>query len=330
MEISIIIPIYNSEKYIERCIQSVLAQSFKNFELIMIDDGSTDNSYNIARLYAESDTRLILIKKENGGVSSARNCGLEIASGNYVTFIDSDDYVLPDYLEKLYSKTDGIAELIFSGLVNINDKTILKTINQRNCSWDLSKEDDFIDFLYQPLQSSPCAKLYSHEVIKKYHLRFDTALFCAEDRDFNLKYFEHIKKATSLSYSGYYYRIDVDNSLTKRINPNAFKNRCIHWKVRHNMCLKRGFKKEKTQIKLANDLFFNANNEVMRISKDEKSCKKATKLCKEKMTYVDLSFLRKWEKHISAPKWQSFFLVHKFFFILILLNKIYLYGQKKG
>ena len=329
MEISIIIPIYNSEKYIEQCIQSILAQSFKDFELILIDDGSTDNSYNIVKQYADSDTRLILIKKENGGVSSARNCGLEIASGKYVTFIDSDDYVLPDFLEKIYSKTDGIAELVFSGLVNMNGNTILKKVVQKDCSWDLNKEDDFINFLYQPLQSSPCAKLYSHDIIKKNHLRFDTALFCAEDRDFNLKFFEHIQKANSLSYSGYCYRREVINSLTKRTNPNAFKNRCIHWKVRHEMCQKRHFENERTQIILAKDLYFNANNEVMKISKEE-PFKNAIKKCKEKMAHVDFTFLRKWKKHIPAPKWQSFFLLHGGYFILIILNKIYLYGQKKG
>ena len=314
---------------LHRCVNSILEQTYSNLELLIVDDGNPDSYQHHFEELENSDSRIKVLHQNNKGASAARNTGIENASGEYISFVDSDDYVFPDFLDKLYSKTDGIAELVFSGLVNMNGNTILKKIVQKDCSWDLKKEDDFINFLYQPLQSSPCAKLYSHDIIKKNHLRFDTALFCAEDRDFNLKFFEHIQKANSISYSGYCYRREVINSLTKRTNPNAFKNRCIHWKVRHEMCQKRHFENEKTQIILAKDLYFNANNEVIKISNKEPFMK-AIKICKEKMAYVDMTFLRKWEKHISAPKWQSFFLLHGGYFILIIINKIYLYGQKKG
>lgn len=99
--ISIIVPVYNTEKYLSKCIESILAQTYTNFELILVDDGSPDRCPGICDEYAEKDTRIKVIHKENGGVSSARNCGLDIASGEYIGFVDSDDYIEPEMYEKM-------------------------------------------------------------------------------------------------------------------------------------------------------------------------------------------------------------------------------------
>lgn len=101
--ISVIIPAYNTEPYLARCLDSVLCQTLSDFELLLIDDGSTDGTGAIADRYAESDSRVKVIHQENGGVSSARNRGLEVARGEFITFVDSDDTVLPTYLEKLHA-----------------------------------------------------------------------------------------------------------------------------------------------------------------------------------------------------------------------------------
>lgn len=101
--ISVIIPAYNTEAYLARCLDSVLSQTLTDFELLLIDDGSTDGTAAIADRYAEADSRVKVIHKENGGVSSARNRGLEVARGEFITFVDSDDTVQPTYLEKLYT-----------------------------------------------------------------------------------------------------------------------------------------------------------------------------------------------------------------------------------
>lgn len=103
-KISIIVPLYNSEKYLARCIKSILNQTFKNFELILVDDGSIDGSLSICEGFAEKDTRIKVIHKENGGVSTARNTGLEIAVGDYITFVDSDDYIEPNMYEQMMNK----------------------------------------------------------------------------------------------------------------------------------------------------------------------------------------------------------------------------------
>ena len=99
--ISVIIPVYNVEKYLRRCIESVLCQTYRNLEVLLINDGSQDNSINICEEFQKKDQRIKIIQKENGGVSSARNMGLRALSGNYVTFIDSDDYIKETYLETL-------------------------------------------------------------------------------------------------------------------------------------------------------------------------------------------------------------------------------------
>ena len=98
MKVSAIVPVYNVEKYIYRCVDSILNQTFSDFELILVDDGSPDNCPQICDEYAKKDSRIKVIHKENGGLSSARNAGLDIASGEWISFIDSDDWIHKDYL----------------------------------------------------------------------------------------------------------------------------------------------------------------------------------------------------------------------------------------
>lgn len=120
--ISIIVPVYNVEKYLKDCIESILKQSMQDFELILVDDGSTDSSGTICDRYAEKDSRIKVVHTKNGGLSAARNAGIEIARGEFVAFVDSDDYVLPEFIEQMYKKileTDAdICECNFSYLKN--------------------------------------------------------------------------------------------------------------------------------------------------------------------------------------------------------------------
>ena len=101
--ISIIVPIYNVEKYIKKCIDSIINQTYTNLEIILVDDGSPDNCGKICDKYKEKDDRIKVIHKKNGGLSDARNAGIDIATGEYITFIDSDDYVAENYIEVLYN-----------------------------------------------------------------------------------------------------------------------------------------------------------------------------------------------------------------------------------
>lgn len=330
MEISIIIPIYNSEKYIEKCILSVLNQSFTDFELILVNDGSTDNSLNIIKDFESNDPRIKVCDQANSGVSSARNRGLELASGRYVTFMDSDDYVEPDYLETLYSKTGEDIDYVFSGMIYVTLGAITKKINHIDYLWDLSKEVDFLQFLMQPIQTSPCSKLYLNNIIKNHNIKFNTTLSFAEDKDFNLKFFNYVKIAVSSSYSGYYYRIDVANSLSKKKHSEVFTLSCIHWEMKKNMCKERSFFGESAKKQLVNELYAITNDELVNLSVNQSNLKMAFSSCKKDFSKVDFEFLKTWKHLISAPLWQKKLLINKRYFLLIIINRLYIHGQKKG
>ena len=102
-KISIIVPIYNMEKYLNKGVNSIINQSYENLEIILVNDGSTDDSLNICNKFKKKDKRVVVLKKENGGLSSARNYGIEHANGKYISFVDADDYIEKDYIEKLYN-----------------------------------------------------------------------------------------------------------------------------------------------------------------------------------------------------------------------------------
>ena len=155
-KISIIVPVYNSEKYLGRCIESILGQTFDNFELILVDDGSTDNSLQICSLYAEKDSRIKVIHKKNGGTSDARNTGLAAATGNYITFMDNDDYALTTWLEKMYLATDNEKyDIVKGGFYtaypeqpqHLKDEGGIPVMEERNLRHEIKTSADFIHYM---------------------------------------------------------------------------------------------------------------------------------------------------------------------------------------
>ena len=194
-EFSVIVPVYKVEKYLDRCICSILNQTFSDFELILIDDGSPDNSGAICDQYAAKDNRVRVIHKENGGVSSARNAGLNAAQGTYIAFVDSDDEVAPNYIELLNSKR---ADAVVCGVTNIDPdnqvhhqlKFIEQDINVINsdCVRKLY-EDAGILYVY--------SKAYRRSIIEEAGLRFNDSLSLGED---TLFFVEYLLCCRSLSY----------------------------------------------------------------------------------------------------------------------------------
>jgi len=206
-EISIIIPIYNSEQYLSQCIESILTQTYINFELILIDDGSSDKSPEICDVYARKDNRIKIIHKSNGGVSSARNIGINNAIGNWITFIDSDDWVNTDYLYLLVKAIDNKNMLIIQGLnrflKNDDNSTIVDLGNHifpSNSYYDLFSKMELCNYGYS------VAKLYNREVINQNNIRFDEDINHSEDMIFMLEYLLKIKTVKFISNSNYNYR----------------------------------------------------------------------------------------------------------------------------
>lgn len=216
-KISIIVPVYNREKYIDRCIKSILNQSFRDFELILVDDGSTDNSIHICNKYSNINDNIIVIHKENGGVSSARNIGLEHAKGEYIMFIDSDDYIEENMLEVSYNHMfENKADLFICGAkINtyIKDKIRgIQNLKLCNCEYLINEflEKEGIDYL--PIYiNSVWAKLYKSEIIKNNNLKFKEDIYMGEDSIFNLEYLNNINKI--ITWNDYLYNYCVrDNN----------------------------------------------------------------------------------------------------------------------
>jgi len=214
-KISVIVPVYRAEPYLRQCIDSLLAQTYSDFELILVDDGSPDKSGAICDEYAQKDCRVQVIHKPNGGVSSARNTGLDAATGRFVVFADSDDYVGSGYLS-------GLLETFRESGANL--KTLVISDYQPFCSkWEEARSfpepftaeldqgtaepQVFRDLAFGFRIFPPYCKLYSRELIETEHIRFDTGLRTAEDFDFNLRYINHTEKILYVPNVQYYYRL---------------------------------------------------------------------------------------------------------------------------
>lgn len=193
MKLSIITPVYNTEKYIPACIDSVISQSFSDFEFLLIDDGSDDDSGAICDEYARIDSRIKVFHKENGGVSSARNLGLDHASGEWVYFVDSDDEILPGGLETLVKCISDDIDIVLAGYERYNvDGSVLYKINDRIITI-LNKKESLSTLyenhgLYYNYLTYGCIRLLRNEIIQSNHLRFDQELSNKEDTLFLTQY----------------------------------------------------------------------------------------------------------------------------------------------
>lgn len=212
---SIIVPIYRTEKYLEKCISSILKQTYEDFELILVDDGSPDRCSYICEEYKKKDSRIKVLHKKNGGVSSARNLGLSIATGTYVWFVDSDDYIELYSLQKLHEiQREAESDLcVFNAQLGETSK--VESINE------FFKE---YYFTYK-LGFEPWNKVYRREIIQAYNLKFDIQETIGEDLLFNIQYykalFNTIPMTITLKNEKYYQYIDREGSAMN----TAFKRR---------------------------------------------------------------------------------------------------------
>ena len=220
-KISIIVPIYNKEKYLTRCISSVLSQTFTNIEVLLINDGSSDKSLDICKKYEKLDNRIIVFDKKNGGVSSARNCGIENASGKYLMFVDADDYLDSNSLNVLYS---NIIDKPY--LFGVNYQFIINdSIKKSKISESLLSFSSFINkVMTGDILGSSC--LYLFEKSKINNLRFDTNLKYMEDSLFLIQYMvnNEIKYINYVDYLNSYYNYYINDGSCTNNSVNIINN----------------------------------------------------------------------------------------------------------
>ncbi len=201
---SVIIPVYNCEKYISRAVDSILNQTVSDFELILVDDGATDSSGIICDQYSSADQRVKVVHKQNGGVSSARNAGLDACTGKYVVFLDSDDYVDDNYLEK-FNKYES--DLVVSGYCLENEKSEILLI--RDCpekEYKITKNSTFVsqDFVNGYFNYA-CTKRFRRSVLCDHNIRFFEQLKFSEDTLFVMDYISYVNSISQMQSHSYHY-----------------------------------------------------------------------------------------------------------------------------
>ena len=203
--ITVMIPAYNAQKYIGRCIESLLKQTYKEIEILIVNDGSKDNTKSICEDYSQKDSRVRLVNQENGGEGAARNTGLKEAKGKYLSFVDADDYVKEDFIERLYTNlVNNNAGLAICGFTELREDTVLNEtsgditiMNQEEGMEMLLREDSFKGYVWN--------KIFDLDIIRQKKLSFDVSLAVWTDVLFVFQYMRHIDKIVFDPTPEYYY-----------------------------------------------------------------------------------------------------------------------------
>ena len=208
-KISVIVPVYKAEAYLHRCVDSLLAQTFQDFEILLVDDGSPDKSGEICDEYAKMDTRVLVFHKENGGVSSARQCGMDHAQGEYTIHADPDDWVDPTMLEELYKKAkEEDADMV---ICDFYEERKNKTIYVRQQPSSLDHETVLCE-LFQQLHGSCCNKLVRRACYREFGVRFPKELSYREDLFTNACLTSHQIKVVYLPKGYYHYDTHINQN----------------------------------------------------------------------------------------------------------------------
>lgn len=211
--VSIIIPVYNGEKYIKTCVESVRRQTYTNIEIILVNDGSTDNSLRICQEYCDLDERILIVNQENSGVSTARNNGIKKASGDKIVFVDADDWVEDNYVQSMLEyNSDG--SFLICGFSKVEKDKSKYSYYKRNKQIDVPKAYRTI-CRNQFIWNIPWNKLYDRNVIMKNDIRFDPSVKVGEDLLFNFEYImlADIKSVFYIAEPLYNYRIHLNSAM---------------------------------------------------------------------------------------------------------------------
>ena len=243
--VSIIVPVYNVQNSVARCLESICAQTWKNIEIILVNDGSRDESFSVCEQFREKDPRIVLVDKSNSGVSDTRNCGMTLASGKYVQFVDSDDYIEPDFTERLVMAAEtNNADLVIAPywmVIPANSCKAGQALEnlQENLGIEEKRPDDVREYGFLPegiydretfalrLMEKPASffysvlwnKLYRRDILTRHDIRFTSEMRWAEDLVFNMQYIQYAEVFASIPQPGYYYVQNPQSICHTQIKP---------------------------------------------------------------------------------------------------------------
>lgn len=246
-KISVIIPVYNVEKYLKRCLDSIINQTFKDLEIICINDGSTDNSAQILDEYANKDSRIKIITQPNSGLSATRNKGINIAQGEFISFIDSDDWIAENFYEKLYKtaiKYD--ADMAVCGIIRLNEYR-KKYLLQFQKEIILENSDKKFEICNIPDINYVWNKIYKLDKIRKYNLKFLEG-YVYEDVLFTPQTVFYLKKLVTVPHTHYYYWRTPNSIVSKKSNKKDLehtKKLALEFIEKHKICIEEHITKVK-------------------------------------------------------------------------------------
>ena len=252
-KISIIVPVYNGEKTIKRCIDSILEQTYENIEIIIVNDGSVDNTLSICEKNYKNNKNVFIFNINNGGVSNARNFGIEKSTGEYIIFVDGDDTLDQDMIISLYNNLKSNKDIVICGIKLLDSN--LNLVNELNYS-NTNKSDvvnldkkEILQLFKIDLLNSPCNKLFISSIIKNNNLKFNSNLSIGEDLMFVMDYLEYINNIYVLNKSMYNYINSNNQSLSIKINLEMYEIQMSIFKKIYSF-----LEKNKISIKYKNDI----------------------------------------------------------------------------
>lgn len=285
--VTIIVPVYNAQEYLPKCLDSILAQTYANLEIILVDDGSKDASLKILRQYEQVDARIRVYTKENGGVSSARNLGIKEAKGEYIAFIDADDYVEPEYVEALVGAvtTADFSMCCWGDLyLPKGDRVRHELINKEleRLTGNIAKDFYYLNYYFR----YPCLKLYKRNIILNNKLRFPEDYPDAEDQAFNFSYYEYASKYALVNKALYWYCHRNRPSLSKTTTRKSYAANL------QKLALEKGFL-EKREVshreRILNDSSLRLIRKYVRISRETNTFERFCERCAELRPYISFN-----------------------------------------
>ena len=306
--ISIIIPIYNVSQYLNECIQSVVNQSYKDFECILIDDGSSDGSEMICDQWAQKDSRIKVIHQSNQGVSKARNRGIAEAQGEYITFIDSDDWIDPNYLNELFQPIEKYnVDLVVCGLQQQYNNGTFQNYSYKKKKIKIEKQftNEFTDINKQFLLFGPVIKLYRKSIIQKHNIHFPPEYTYGEDLLFNYSYLEYVKAIYIVDQCLYHYRIIGSGTLSSIKRINQFEIDYAQWNILKNFFYRKNLWNDYSISYLYHRLWWCMYDAILSFPKrlKGKSIKCKLQYIKQIVSITEVKQLPQYIKDIHVPQW---------------------------
>lgn len=301
---SLIVPVYNAEQLLSKCVDSILAQCFSDFELILVNDGSRDNSLEICNHYSELDERVIVINQENGGVSSARNHGIKLAKGDYICFVDADDHVSPSYLEQLVRpalQNDKI-DLVLQGRTKCESGKQTKIAPDRDGVYFLSEDSGFFKDVSLFRFCAVYSKLFKRDIIQKHGIAFSKSLNHGEDFDFLANYLLYCDGVQVSTCANYYYMIN-DGSLSDRFNSFELKHEGLNYLFNSLSILNQKHGKPSSLERQISDYVASSVAGLLSLVYEDPKAKKSERI--EKMKSIEKGFVQAYRKHYIAPSLSS-------------------------